>query len=308
MNWMLIVNPLAGRGAAGKMWPEVKEALSRASVDFSHELTSSPLETISIASRAIAEGRRGIAVYGGDGTVSDAASAIVGSHCDIVLAVIPAGSGNDWCRSAGIPTSPAAAVQVMAGNSYRRLDTGICRWRGGSRFFVNSAGMGLDGLVLQRALKLRRFVPFPKTAYMVSLAFCVLRPPSWKGVFRADGSVFHSGRYMTLTVGIGRYSGGGMLLSPSAIPDDGQLDALALEPMNPFRIVFNARRIWKGTLDELPQASHGRGGTISVETPAGSSVILEADGEPVELPGDAGVISFTCRPCSLLAAVPSFRA
>lgn len=303
MRWLVIVNPLAGGGSAGKHWKGVSRMLEDTGVRFSARFTDSPGTTRTLASEAIASGFQGIAVYGGDGTVSDAASVIAG-NLDIALSILPAGSGNDWARSLGYPRpSPLCSAKAMKEESFRVTDTGRAEWKGSSRFFLNSSGMGFDALVLRRAVAMRRVIPLNRTCYAVSLLFSALVPPLWSGEFSCDGGVFHDGNYLTFTAGVGAFSGGGMMLAPSALPWNGMLDGLCLAPLGFFSILGNFGRIFAGTLGETRWARASRGERITVRRKGGRPLLLELDGEPVDI-GNSDQVEFVSVPGSLRAAVP----
>lgn len=304
MNWLVIVNPQAGGGSAGRKWKRVEELLLESGITFDHRMTSGPLATREATCDAVSLGYSGVAVYGGDGTLSDAASVLSG-NLEVPLAVIPAGSGNDWARSIGFASPTVeASVAAMRGENFRTVDTAVARFDQKERFILNSSGTGLDALVLKRAVALRRYLPLNRTCYAVSLLFSALLPPVWQGEFSRDGRVFYRGGYITFTAGVGCYSGGGMRLSPSAVPDDGMLDALCLTPMNFFIIAGNLKRVFDGNLGKTQWAREARGNVITLKPIAGgSSLLLELDGEPVRITGKTP-LELISVPESLRVSVP----
>ncbi len=276
-TWRVIVNPAAAVGRAGRRWPSVADLLSSRGIPFAPVFTTCPGRTAELAESSVRDGFDGLAVYGGDGTLSTAASALCGMEVPPVLAHIPSGTGNDWVRSLGIPRSVPGAVELMKKGFTRRVDTGVCLADGEPRFFLNSAGMGFDAFVLHRALRLRRVLPLGKSGYLASLVASALFPPVWRADISSGGDLLHSGAYFTLTLGVGRYSGGGMSLSPAALPDDGLLDAAWILPVGFFTIAANIPRVFDGTLLELPQARGHRAAAFRVE-PKGD-LLMELDGE-----------------------------
>ncbi len=305
MKWLVIVNKKAGGGSAGKLWIDTENSLIAAGIDYAAWFTEAPAQTRLIASNALNTGFDGIAVFGGDGTISDAAAAISPMENKPVLAFLPAGSGNDWIRSLGCnPVSMDSCVQALAAENTKLIDSGICRWPGGSRFFLNSAGVGFDALVLKRAIASQRFLPFTDLSYILTLAVSAFFPPHWKATVYCDGKPFYKGDYLTLTTGVGRYSGGGMQLSPSAVPNDGFLDALCLSPMNFFSIANNFPRIFDGTLHKTKWATGARGRVIRVEPASESSIVLELDGEIVVPGASPDYVEFVSRPEDLMVIVP----
>lgn len=293
-HWRIIVNPAAGGGRAGRMWPAAADALVSIGLDHTPAYTSNPSMTRELALAAAAEGCGGLAVYGGDGTLSTVASAIAGLPAPPVLAQLPAGSGNDWIRSIGIPHRVRDAAVVIKRGVTGFVDSGLCRVGGKESLFINSAGMGFDAFVLRRTLSLRKVLPLGKSGYLLSLAFSALAPPRWRASISAGATKIHSGGYFTLTIGVGRFSGGGMSLSPTAVPDDGLLDAVWILPVGFPTILRNLPRVFDGTLMEMPQTRSHRSTSFSVD-PDGA-LLLELDGEFQDLPEKPGGLVFENGP------------
>ncbi|HRW78984.1 MAG TPA: hypothetical protein P5207_09985, partial [Candidatus Sabulitectum sp.] len=128
-------------------------------------------------------------------------------------------------------------------------------------------------------------------------------PPVWEGELSCDGKIFHTGYYLTFTAGVGAYSGGGMMLAPSAVPWDRELDGLCLSSLGFFSILGNLRRIFSGTLAETKWSSAARGERMTVRRTGGRPLLLELDGEPVDT-GDSDLVEIVSVPGSLRAAVP----
>lgn len=305
MKWAVIVNSLAGGGSAGRKWKQVSSLLKDHSIDFYFLFTHDPATTRELARKSIARGIDGIAVYGGDGTLSDAASILAEYPSGPCLAVIPAGSGNDWARSIGFNSpTPEAGIAAMKKERIENIDSGFARWKGGGKFFLNSAGIGFDALVLRRSVAMKKVLPFSKPVYFMSLLFSALLPPVWKASFLCDGSEFFSGKYLTFTAGVGRYSGGGMQLSPNAVPNDGLLDGLCLMPMRFPSIAANLGRVFDGTIHRTKWAVEARGREISIHPEMKSSILLELDGDQVVLKTGTGPLNLISVPESLSVAIP----
>jgi diacylglycerol kinase family enzyme len=101
-----------------------------------------------ICREAAAEGYDAVVAFGGDGTVNEAANGLVGS--DTPLTCLPGGSTNVWCRALGIPNDVVDATEhlLRLADDFRprQVDLGMA----GSRYFVFSAGIGLDASVVER--------------------------------------------------------------------------------------------------------------------------------------------------------------
>ncbi|MCK5785391.1 MAG: diacylglycerol kinase family lipid kinase [Candidatus Sabulitectum sp.] len=305
MNWLVIVNRKAGGGSAAKLWVKTEISLKTAGIVFTAKFTEAPAQTRLLASNALNMGYGGIIAFGGDGTISDVAAAVFPLQSKPVLAFLPAGSGNDWIHSVGFdPVSIDSCVDAVAEEKTMSVDAGLCKWQGGSRFFLNSAGVGFDALVLKRTTNSRRFLPFGKMNYLFVLAVSAFFPPHWRGKISCDGKPVYSGDYLTLTTGVGRFSGGGMQLSPSAVPNDGLLDCAVVSPMSFFTIMKHAARLFDGTLLDIKWATSARGTAIRIEPEKAGSLILELDGEIVVPGKNTGYIELVSLPESLTVIAP----
>jgi diacylglycerol kinase family enzyme len=98
--------------------------------------------------QAAQDGYDVVVAFGGDGTVNEAANGLVGS--DTPLCCLPGGRTNVYCRMLGIPTDVVDATEHLLGLAHdwhpRRVDVG----RVNDRYFLFSAGAGLDASVVER--------------------------------------------------------------------------------------------------------------------------------------------------------------
>ena len=141
---VVVANPTAGRGKAGRLIGKADAILHALRVEHEVRVSSSAEDLETTVRSAAEEGARIVAVLGGDGTVSLGANGVVGT--DAALAVLPAGTGDDFAKAIGAGTFDAA-VRLLANPKIVPVDAvdvvaGIER-----RFFVNIAGAGFDSEV-----------------------------------------------------------------------------------------------------------------------------------------------------------------
>lgn len=143
---LLIVNARAGSVRA-----RTKEVIAKAlSADFKLDVadTLSRNHASELAADAVDRGFDAVVAFGGDGTVNEAAQTLVGTG--VALGVLPGGSTNVMARSLGIPRDPVEATAYLAerlrAGARRRINVGDV----GGRYFLFSAGMGLDAEVVKR--------------------------------------------------------------------------------------------------------------------------------------------------------------
>ncbi len=109
--------------------------------------TSKPLEAGELVQKAITAGASRIIAVGGDGTINEVASALMGTS--IPLGIIPVGSGNGLARHLGIPLQPSKALQLAIMGNPQSSDAGSFN----GRPFFCTAGIGFDASVAHRFAK-----------------------------------------------------------------------------------------------------------------------------------------------------------
>src|SRR5690349_3976555 len=144
----VIVNPTAGRGRGRRVWLRLLQ-LGDAPAGWRCTTTARPGHGRELARAAARAGCDRVVAVGGDGTFSEVANGLVGTRC--ALAVIPAGSGNDFPHALGIPSDPRAAARLAFAGTPRPIDVGEVRNPCGPSYFVNVASYGLDAEVALRA-------------------------------------------------------------------------------------------------------------------------------------------------------------
>jgi diacylglycerol kinase (ATP) len=215
--------------------------------------------------------------------------------------VIPFGTGMDFARSHGIPRKLEAAVEVALGGRTATIDAGRVRysaWDGAEAdtYFANIASAGMSGAVARQANQTTKAL-----GGRVSFFAALVRVfAGWRNTeLEVDvGGERRSGKMTNLIVANGRYQGGGMLIAPEAVPDDGLFDVLVIGDITKRDFVLNVGKIYRGTHLSHPKIELLRGARVSVE--AEVPVPLELDGEQ---PGTTPA-TFEVVPAALRLRVP----
>jgi diacylglycerol kinase family enzyme len=142
---------LIANARAGSVSERVKEVIVKAlSADFKLDVadTEARGHAIELARGAASDGFDAVLAFGGDGTINEVAQDLV--ETDVAMGILPGGSTNVMARSLGIPIDPVEATAFAASHlrsgTKRRVNVG----RIGARYFLFSAGMGLDADVVRR--------------------------------------------------------------------------------------------------------------------------------------------------------------
>jgi diacylglycerol kinase (ATP) len=207
-------------------------------------ITLLPGEERDLAQRALDSGADVVVAVGGDGTWGNVADRVVASgRPDVLLGVLPNGTGNDFGRNLGLdPADARAAVQVLAAGHARSVDVGRLETpsapehapdRMEPRYFLNLLGFGFDVAVVEAAAR-ARFLK-GELLYRVTALQELFRFRGIRVDLEADGGAAREGHHLMLTVSNGRYFGGGFPIAPHATPSDGLLHACRILDAPPLR-------------------------------------------------------------------------
>jgi YegS/Rv2252/BmrU family lipid kinase len=170
-----------------------------------------------------------VVVGGGDGTISGTAAALL--EVGKPLGILPLGTANDLARTLDIPSDPVAAAKLVRGGHTRRIDLGLAN----DRYFFNVASMGLS-VRLARALDYDLKQKWGVAGYFVALLGVELGRGFRAEITWPEGSTRL--RAVQISVGNGRYHGGGVVVAPEARIDDGRLHLYAIPELPLWRLAL----------------------------------------------------------------------
>ena len=297
MRALLVLNPTAGGGRAGRMAPRVAELLVAHGVEVDQHQTRS-LEDARVAACEAARDVDAVAAMGGDGTVGACAAGLAdaGPGAGAALAVIPAGGGNDAARSLGLPArDPLAAAALLTRLRRRPADLATVAGRG----YLNVAGAGFDSEVNRVANQHLGWAGnHPRYVGAVLAQLAVGRTNRFRLVL--DGHAQEVTGWL-IAVANGPSYGGGMHVAPRASLADGLLDVIVIADIGKLEFLRTFPKVFTGRHIEHPAVAVHR--AAKVELDADRPLHVYADGEP------AGTLpaTFEVRPAALtvLAADPA---
>jgi diacylglycerol kinase (ATP) len=278
---LLLANPVAGGkpGAGPALSDDPADleparlaiALERLGLDVSlHELR----DTDDPSALAAAAAKRGcdVVVAGGDGTVGQVATALLGS--DAVLGILPTGSFNNVARALELPSRLEAAMQVIAEGRVDEVDVGAVRHADEEpRYFYEAAGVGIDaaGFVIGEALERRGLRRALRAAW---------RALRWRGrpmrLVLDDAGAIRT-RALMVTVSNGPYYGLGFTLAADADPRDGRFEVSIFRRMNRLELVLHFAAVARGRRAYEPRIGRYAAQRVRIEGLRGA-VPAHADG------------------------------
>jgi YegS/Rv2252/BmrU family lipid kinase len=251
------------------------------------------MEAVDVAKMGIEAGFSHIVAMGGDGTINEVANGLLGSEA--TLAVIPAGTGNDFIRMLGIPSNPMQAVETLLDGIPRTIDLGQVD---DGRCFVNGMGIGLDAQVARDVLAMERLRG--AAAYLTAAVRQIFRFEAFPVTLSTSEESLEL-TCLSLGIANGIYAGGGFKLAPRANINDGLIDISALGDYPKLERLFRLPKVRAGKHADWRKTIYRQTSEVTISSP--KKLIAHVDGEPYRLPGD----TFTVRalPQALRVLVPS---
>ena len=283
-DWLVIVNPNAGRHKGQKDWSTISSLLLNKGFAFKSLFTREKHHAIELTAQGIEDGYRKIVVVGGDGTMNEVVNGVFTQKTcpstEIFLGMITVGTGNDWGRMFGIPLEYEGAIDVLKTFNICLQDAGVVQYFMGAvkeyRYFINIAGLGFDALVVMRSNRQKEKGRSSKAVYFLTLLRSLLSYGHTKTVVEIDGHQIRNETF-TISLGIGKYSGGGMMQTPYAITDDGLFDITIIKRMRKGEIIRSLKKLYDGTILEHPKIEGYTGKNIKIDSEP--LIHVETDGE-----------------------------
>ena len=282
---LCIVNPISG-GLASAPLHRIVESLVSKIPNAEMVKTEYSGHARSLAAAAIGKGYDIVVAVGGDGTVNEVASALVGS--DTALGIVPLGSGNGLARHLGIPSQPRAAVKAVLAGQPIRIDAAAIN----GRPFFCTAGIGFDAQVATDYANAgtRGLITYAKEAVH---DWRLYKPKEYE-IETEEGSV--KTQALLITVGNANQWGNNFFITPDASLQDGKLDIAIVKPAS---IESNAQMVWQlrhKSLAKNPDVMFLRSSFVRIKCLSEAPVAAHYDGEVTSFDGE---IFCDCRPGAL---------
>jgi diacylglycerol kinase family enzyme len=220
-------------------------------------------------------GGRRVVVAGGDGSLHAVVAALHRRQelGDVVLGLVPLGTGNDFARGANIPLDPEAAAHLILEGQVRRVDLLVdCV----GEIVVNNVHVGVGAQATRKASKWKGRLG--RIGYAVGAAIASVNPPFVRLHVVVDGEILTDFDRPVLQVAIGNGPrvGGGTELTPDADAESGKLDVMVSYATGPLARFGYVLRLRRGTHHAREDVAYVRASSVSV---TGQSFYCSADGE-----------------------------
>jgi diacylglycerol kinase (ATP) len=275
MRPLLIVNPSSGRERGVEYADEIAEGLRRAFGDVDIVQTEGDGDAEQAAHAYASSGGRRLFVGGGDGTVNEALNGVASSGrlADVTFGIVPLGTGNDFAAALGIPVEIPEALDTLLAGRVLDVDVGVVN----GRHFLNTSG---GGFIAEASVAV---TPQLKTiagrlAYLIGGAQALMEYEPVRATVTAEPGRFRMGLGLhTFAVCNSRLIGGGRLIAPEAIIDDGLLDLCLIEEMGSLEFLTLARKVADGAHVDDPRVRYVQASSILIELDRETNI--NTDGE-----------------------------
>jgi YegS/Rv2252/BmrU family lipid kinase len=271
---VVIINPLSGHGRHQSQLSAhtmlAHEVLTAHDFSVTIRPTTKAGDSHVFAREAVAARCDLVVAWGGDGTINEAASALI--HTNVPLGIVPAGSGNGLASDLLVPFDPRAALHLAAAGRTTTIDAGQVN----DYLFFNIAGVGIDAVIATR-FNTRGMRRRGLAAYLQLSAAELLRYRCQTYNIAIEHERVNY-RAMLVAFANGRQYGNRLLIAPGARLDDGLLEVVVVEQLSLPSIAWRLPSLFRGTLQPGGGVTMRAAREVWVET--SGPIPFHVDGEP----------------------------
>jgi len=268
---LFVVNPISGGKKKTAFNKQVLEVLDLEKFDPTFKITDHPNHAYELGKLAIIEGYDAVVAVGGDGTINELGSAILGTG--MPLGIIPEGSGNGLALYLGIPLNESAAIRRINRFESVEVDTGEVNGRN----FFNIAGLGFDASVSDHFATENIRGPMGYLRSVVNV-LAKYKPSDYQLII--DGKTYTREAFMISVANSPQY-GNNAYIAPQASITDGILDVCIVHKFPLYLLPKMVFHLFTKSADQSDYVEIIPGKEIVILRDKKGPV--HVDGEPVEI-------------------------
>lgn len=304
---VFVVNPHSGNGRTGREWPRIRALAEEIIGPFEAYLTKAPGDAVSLTRGCLQRGAAVVVCVGGDGTLNEVVNGFFDDSSPVragaLLGFIPNGTGCDFSRTFPSSSGLRSALESIKKGAARKIDLGRIHFQDhqglpAARYFHNIASFGLGGEVVERVNRTSKALgPFITFIWGTLLSLATYKT---KGVtVQIDDAPAFTREIFHLAVANGRYQGGGMLVAPDAVLDDGLFHVTLIGAMSLPLVLLRLPKLYNGKIKTIPEVAVATGKRVRISS--GEQVLFDIDGEqPGLLPAELEIVP---RAIEMIASV-----
>ncbi len=265
-----IINPISGVGKKGELPRLIEQNLDHSRFEYDIKYTEYRKHAKEIARTASHEGVDIVCAVGGDGSVHEVGTALIGTATK--LAIIPCGSGNGLARHLGIPVDIEKSILTINTAPIFKMDTVLVN----DKPFLGIGGYGFDAHIA------KMFDNYHKRGFWSYVKLVVKEFATFKPVkieVEINGKKETKNVFLCNIANASEF-GNGFVISPNSDITDGQIELCFFKPFSPWLAPFVVRRFFKRTVhqsrySEIIQVKKAR---LTL-----SKTLAHYDGEPFQV-------------------------
>ncbi|ONK55939.1 uncharacterized protein A4U43_C10F2500 [Asparagus officinalis] len=292
-DFVFVVNPKGANGRTGREWkkllPFIRERLGP-QCNICESMTSGPFHAVDITREAIREGAEAVIAVGGDGTLHEVVNGFfwagnpvtsvdLGPEHSTTLGLIPLGTGSDFARTFGWKNDPYDAVERIARGLRSKIDVGVISGSSGEKhFFINVADIHLSAKAGYYASKYKRF---GNLCYVIGALRAFIGHNNWDLKIKVDDGEWEVCNKVTaLCIGNAKFFGGGMKITPTADPSNGNLEVVILQDFKWYDFVLKLHKLYNGShISEKNVYTRSVKSIEIAEVTSRGDIFVQSDGE-----------------------------
>ena len=282
MKSRLIVNPVSGTDSGPSYLQTINERLRERIGDMDIVMTVAAGDAMQAAEKAAREGYDHLFIAGGDGTLNEVVNGVAsvdGALANTTFGLIPLGTGNDFAQALGLPEDVEQAINILFEGRTIQVDVGVLN---DDRHFINVSAGGFIAEVSDAVNPQLKSVA-GKLAYLIGGAQVLMDYAPVGVQLRAIENGVAQNRELDMemfAVCISRMVGGGRLIAPHAVINDGLVDVCLVEAMPTLDFISLLTRISAGDHTEDDRVAYFRASELELHF--NRTIKVNTDGEVLE--------------------------
>ena len=288
MKTKIIINPISGGGKNKDIEDIINKYLDKQRFQYDIHITTHPLHAKEITKQAIKEDYEAIIGVGGDGTINEIASEVIGTN--ISIGIIPNGSGNGFAFHLGTKKNIKESVLQLNSSQERTIDTGIAN----GESFINVSGIGFDAYIAKLfSISIERgFLNY------IKLIFKNL------GYKAQDYTIEYNDQRRKINAILISFAnasqyGNNFRISPDSKIDDGLIEFVIIKDMARWKVPMFLLKIARGEIKKSPFVEIIQAKSMEIRS---NEKIIHLDGETKEIKKD---VIINIHPKSLKVLMPN---
>ncbi|WP_163399748.1 diacylglycerol/lipid kinase family protein [Flavobacterium fluviatile] len=264
-----IINPISGSGKHNLSASYIGNQFPKEKYHVQVDYTKQKKHAFELTKKAIVKNPDYIIACGGDGTINEVASCLVGTS--IKLGIIPVGSGNGLASNLKIPRDFDKAIAVIKKGHSTLIDVGQLN----HKYFFSNMGIGIDALIIKKYERAgKRTLP----AYIKASISAGLQFKSQKTLISFNNQTIETTPLM-LFISNSNEMGYNMSLTPKASLHDGLLDMIVIPEISFFEKAILGYNVLKNSIEKFKKSKHYMVKEIQIEMPSKIFIDAQIDGE-----------------------------